>query len=72
LSWLLEDRALLCPGLPEPTGLGRSAGQDRGSRNVAQARRPALRRVSRGKAASSQTAFVERKTPPFAGSRVSR
>src|SRR5262249_22631565 len=38
LSCLLEDRALLCPGLPEPTGLGRSGGQDRGSRNDAQAR----------------------------------
>jgi len=43
---LFEDRALLCPGLPEPTGLGRSAGQDRGSRNAAQARRPARRRGS--------------------------
>src|SRR5881398_3581450 len=34
----LEDRALLCPGFPpEPTGLGRSGAQDRGSRNAAQA-----------------------------------
>src|SRR5436309_12047881 len=34
----LEDRALLCPDFPpEPTGLGRSGGQDRGSRNAAQA-----------------------------------
>src|SRR6266576_3867744 len=64
LLCLFEDRALLCPGPPEPTGLGRSGGQDRGSRNAAQAERPAWRRVSRGKAAASQTTS-------FAGSSAS-
>src|SRR5205809_2703414 len=55
---VVEDRALLCPGLARNRQvLAEAAPKTAGSRNAAQAR-PVWRRVSRGKAGSCQTASI--------------